>query len=98
MCNVLFACLRQEHGHMSLRDVQCVRSSDKFRLKALLESMQSISPSVTVIVDDDAEWIKSALTDEISAAFDDAEWNIEYKEEEEEFVIKSKAHCVVYVI
>ena len=79
----------------------------KFRLEALLESMQSISPSVTVTVDDGGKWIQSALTDEISAAFDAAGWNIEYETGEPDkygryvdnkLVIKSKAHCVVSVV
>ena len=70
----------------------------KFRLEALLESMQSISPSVTVTVDDGGQWIQSALTDDISAAFDAAGWNIEYKGYPDYLVIKSKAHCVVSVV
>ncbi len=76
----------------------------KFRLEALLESMQSISSSITVTVDDKdgivdyrmiGSWIQSALTDEIVAAFDAAGWNIEYEEEGGKYgdgrlVIKSK--------
>ncbi len=60
-------------------------------VRTLLESMQSISPSITVTVDDERSWIQRAMTDEISAAFDAAEWNIEYKENEKKLVIKSKA-------
>ena len=70
----------------------------KFRLEALLESMQSISPSVTVTVKDDGEWIQKALTDDISAAFDAAGWNLKYKERDCKLVIKSRAHCVVSVV
>ncbi len=61
----------------------------KFRLEALLESMQSISPSITVTVDDWGTWVQSAMTDEVSAAFDAAGWRMEYKERK--LVIKSKA-------
>ena len=79
----------------------------KFRLEALLESMQSISPSVTVNVKDWGEWVESALADEISAAFDAAGWNIEYEKgdpdkrgdyPDNKLLIKSKAHCVVSVV
>ncbi len=68
----------------------------KFRLEALLESMQSISPSITVSVEDRGEWIQSAMTDEVSAAFDAAGWSLEYDKEDGgyydgELVIKSKA-------
>ena len=59
----------------------------KFRLEALLDSMQSISPSITVTVHDAGVWIKNALSDEISAAFDAAGWDIEY---DGKLVIKSK--------
>ena len=63
-------------------------------MEALLDSMQSLSPSVTVAVKDSGDWVQSALTDDISAAFGDMGWDIEYKEEEKELdnrlVIKSK--------
>ena len=53
----------------------------KFRLEALLETMKSLSPSVTVIVEDMKEWAKKALTDEVSAAFKAEGWNMEYDDE-----------------
>ena len=53
----------------------------KFRLEALLETMKSLSPSVTVIVEDAGWWAKKALTDEVSAAFKAEGWNMEYDDE-----------------
>ena len=62
----------------------------KFRFEALLESIQSIPSSVMIVVDDEGHWIESALTDEISTAYDAAGWNIEYKKRK--LVIKWKGH------
>ena len=49
----------------------------KFCLEALLETMKSLSPSVTGIVEDRGGWAKKALTDEISAAFKAEGWNMD---------------------
>ena len=53
----------------------------KFRLEALLETMKSLSPSVTVSVENWNNWAKKAVTDEMSAAFKAEGWNMEYDEE-----------------
>jgi len=50
----------------------------KFDLKVLLESMQSISPSITVSVIDKGKWTAKALTDKVSAEFCENGWDIEY--------------------
>ena len=64
--------------------------SYKFRLESLLDSMQSISPSITVNVDDGGGWIENELTDDIYTAFDAAGWSIKYKWKGRKLVIKSK--------
>ncbi|MCP4477426.1 MAG: hypothetical protein GY818_04980 [Planctomycetaceae bacterium] len=65
----------------SLNTVEIDTNGDafKFRFEALLESMQSIPSSVTVIVDDGGQWIESALTDDVLASYDAAGWNMDYK-------------------
>ena len=50
----------------------------KFDLEALVDTMQSVSHSVTVIVVDRGEWAQRALTDEVAAAFGAIGWDTEY--------------------
>ena len=63
----------------------------KFGLKALMESIAVMSPSITVNVDDGGEWAKKALTEDVSAEYDAIGWNIEYVDGEKKLVIKSKS-------
>ena len=73
-------------------------SGYKFRLEALLETMKSLSPSVTVIVEDcvgTSKWAKKALTDEVSAAFKAEGWNMEYDDEHIGFQYGDKGGLVI---
>ena len=70
----------------------------KFRLEALLETMKSLSPSVTVIVEDGYgayKWAKKALTDGVSAAFKAEGWNMEYDDEHIGFFNKDKGGLII---
>ena len=60
----------------------------KFRMEALLETMESAKHSLTWIVED-GYWVKRALTNEVRAAFNEKEWNIDSKKYGE-WVFKQK--------
>ena len=63
----------------SVRTVTIFRAQIyKFNLKALVDTMQSVSHSVTVSVVDEGEWTQKALTDDVVAAFGAARWDVEY--------------------
>jgi len=62
----------------------------KFSLEALLETVQSVSRSITFIVEDEGLWVHDALTDKVRAEYAETGWNIEYKEEEKKLVLRAK--------
>ena len=81
----------------ALKSVDIITRGDwyKFRFEAFLDSIQSIPSSVMIVVNDYGQWIESALSDEVSASYGAAGWNIEYDEEgggplKGKLVIKSK--------
>ena len=63
----------------------------KFQLKALMESITVMSPSITVNVKDGGNWAQKALNEDVSAEYDAIGWTIEYVEKERMLVIKSKS-------
>ena len=65
------------------------------RLEALLETVKSLSPLVTVIVEDRRVWAKQILTDKISAVFKAEGWNIEYDDEHVGFKYESKGGLII---
>ena len=50
----------------------------KFRLEDMLETIQFISPSITITVRDYGAWLNDALIDSISEKFDAVGWNVEF--------------------
>ena len=68
-------------------------SSYKFGLRTFLESLVMMPRALTLIVEDeDDEWAEDALTEDISAEFDAAGWNIKWVQEKKALVIKSKSN------
>jgi len=61
----------------------------KLRLESLAESIEWMSPSITVMVEDDGRWAQDALTDDIFSSFEMVGWSVVYKENVNALVIKS---------
>merc|ERR1711879_732301 len=52
-----------------------------FRMDVLLQSMNSISPTLSVIVEDRNQWVQKAMTDKVSAQYLNAGLNTEYEKQ-----------------
>lgn len=68
--------------------IDTIGNEYKFRLEALLESMQSLSHSISLIIEDGGKWIENELSVGILADFDTAGWKIDYGKDK--CVIKSE--------